>query len=166
MRIEERGNVLILRATPGCMWTFGLWFLAGGVLAMVMTFAASNAQGLEWWERSLAFAIGLACTAAGFFVIVSAPAVHAVFDRTSGRAVVTTTGLRSRSRVAFHCGDVCLVDLKQGEDGDGDPIYQVRLWLRDGRAILLHSQPMHGREWCTVRAEMIRRFLGIDAAQA
>lgn len=161
MRIEERGNILTARATPGCMWIFGFWFVAGGVLAMSMTFLASNAHELAWWERLFAFTIGAACAAAGLIVILGAPAIHAVFDRTSGRAIVTTTGLRSRQRIEFACRDVCVVDLQQEQDSDGDPMYRVRLWLRDGRAILLQSQAMHGREWCAVRAEMIRRFLGI-----
>jgi hypothetical protein len=163
VRIEERGNVLIAQATPGCVWIFGLWFVAGGALAIVMTFAAYNAHELAWWERLLTLVIGTACTAAGLFVIVGAPAVRAVFDRTSGRAFVTTTGLRTRTRVEFACGDVCVVDLREEKDSDGDPMYQVRIWLRDGRTILLQSQPVHGLAWCAVRADAIRRFLGVKA---
>jgi hypothetical protein len=123
VRIEERGNVLIAQATPGCMWLFGLWFLAGGVLAMVMTFAATNVHELAWWEQSFAFLIG----------------------------------------VEFACKDVSIVDLKEKKDSDGDPMFQVRIWLRDGRTILLQSQPVHGREWCAARADAIRRFLGLAA---
>ena len=161
MRIDERGHVLTVRATPGCVWIFGLWFVAGGVLAMAMTFLANNADTLAWWERLLAFTIGAACAAGGLFVILQAPAIHAVFDRTTGRAIVTTTGLRARERLEFGCRDVSLVDLQEDKDSDGDPMYRVRIWLRDGRKILLHSQPMHGRDWCAARAETIRRFLGL-----
>ena len=163
VRIKECGNVLIAQATPGCMWLFGLWFLAGGVLAMVMTFAATKLHELAWWERSFAFLIGVACAAAGLFVIVGAPAIRTVFDRSSGRAVVTRRGLRTRSRVEFACKDVSIVDLKEEKDSDGDPMFQVRIWLRDGRTILLQSQPVHGREWCAERADAIRRFLGLAA---
>ena len=162
MRIHEQGNVLTAQATPGCLWIFGLWFVAGGTLGLVMTFAASNAHELAWWERVFAFGMSAGCAAAGIFVIVGAPAIRAVFDRTNGHAVVTTTGLRARSRVEFACRDVCVVDLKEEKDSDGDPMYQVRLWLRDGRSILLQSQPAHGREWCAARADAIRRFLGVD----
>ena len=165
MRVEERGNVLMARATPGCIWIFGLWFVAGGVMAMLMTFIATNANELAWWERLFVFTIGAGCALAGAFIIVGAPAIRAVFDRTSGRAIVTTTGPRGRSRVEFACRDVCVVDLKEDKDSDGDPMYRVRLWLRDGRAVLLQSQPVHGREWCAVRAEMIRRFLGVKPAR-
>jgi hypothetical protein len=161
VHIEERGNVLIAQATPGCMWIFGLWFVAGGVLVMVVTFAASNAHELAWWERLLAFVIGVSHAAGGLYVIIGAPAIRAVFDRTSDRAVVTTSGLRGRSRFEFACRDVSIVDLKEEKDSDGDPMYRVCLWLRDGRTILLQSQPMHGREWCAVRADAIRRFLGV-----
>jgi hypothetical protein len=166
MNVEERGNVLTARATPGCVWIFGFWFVAGGVLAMVMTFAASNASDLVWWERLFTFSIGVGCAAAGLFVILGAPAIRAVFDRTSGRAIVTTTGLRERSRVEFACRDVCVVDLAEEKDSDGEPMYRVRLWLRDGRVILLQSQPVHGLEWCARRADVIRRFLGIRPPRA
>jgi hypothetical protein len=162
MRIEQRGNVLIARATPGCMWILGLWFVAGGVLGMAMTFLASNAHELEWWGRLLVFSIGAGCAAAGLFVIAGVPAIRSVFDRASGRAIVTTAGLRTRSRVEFACRDVCVVDLEQTKDSDGDPMYRVRVWLRDGRAILLQSQPMHGRDWCAARADAIRHFLGVQ----
>lgn len=161
MRIEQRGDVLIVRATPGCMWIFGLWFVAGGLLAMVMTFAASNAHELAWWERLFAATIGVACAAAGVWVIVGAPAVRAVFDRATGHVVVTTTGLRTRSRVEFACRDVRIVDLKEEKDSNGYPMYQVRVRLRDGRAVVLQSQPVHGRDWCGARADAIRRFLGL-----
>jgi hypothetical protein len=57
---------------------------------------------------------------------------------------------------------VCIVDLKQEKDSDGDPMYRVRLWLRDGRAVVLQSTPMHGRDWCSARADAIRRFLGLS----
>ena len=166
MRIDERGNVLTARAAPGCIWIFGLWFVAGGVLAMLMTFVATNAHELAWWERLLAFSIGAACAVAGLFVIFGALMVHAVFDRTTNRALVTTTGLRARTRVEFACSDVVLVGLKVEKDGDGDPMYRVQLSLRDGRLILLQSQPTRGRQWCAARAEVIRRFLGLSPAQS
>jgi hypothetical protein len=57
---------------------------------------------------------------------------------------------------------VCIVDLEEGKDSDGDRMYQVRLWLRDGRAVVLQSAPVHGRDWCSARAEAIRRFLGLS----
>ena len=143
------------------MWIFGLWFVAGGVLAMAMTFLASNAHELAWWERLFAFVIGAACASAGLFVILGAPAIHAVFDRTSGRAIVKTMSIRARQRVEFACRDVYVVDLEEEKDSDGDPMFRVRLWLRDGRRIPLQSRPMHGREWHALRAQMIRRFLSI-----
>jgi hypothetical protein len=165
MRIEERGNILTTRTTPGCLWLFGLWFVAGGLLGTVGTFFATNAHEVSWLTRAFVLITSACCAAAGLGIIITAPAVHAVFDRTSGRGVVTTAGLRNRSRIEFACRDVCGVELKEEKDSDGDPMYQIRIWLRDGRAIPLQSQPAHGLAWCAVRADAIRRFLGVKPSR-
>jgi hypothetical protein len=66
------------------------------------------------------------------------------WTRSSGRGIVTTTGLRSRLRIEFACRDVVVVINRKEQGSDGDPTYQIRLWLRGGRTIPLYSQPVHG----------------------
>jgi len=160
MRVIVRGPRLVVRDTPGCFWLFGLWFVAGGVLATAMPFVATNAHELAWWERLLSAGLGLGVAGAGVYVLAEAPAIRAEFDRERDRARVVTRGLLRRTELEIRCSDVTLVELREERDSDGDATYLIRLRLRDGRAVPLQSRPMYGRTWAEARAAPLREFFG------
>jgi hypothetical protein len=166
MRIERHGTALLVRDTPGCFWLFGLWFVAGGAFAIALPFIATNAGELAWWERALAALIGLAVLAGGLYVIGEAPAVRAELDPAADRGVVTTRALWRRERAEFRCSDVVFVELKEERDSDGDPLFQLRCRLRDGRVLPLQSRPAYGREAAAARQAQLREFLGMTTASA
>jgi len=47
----------------------------------------------------------------------------------------------------------------QSKDGDGDPMYRLRLWLRGSDSLWLQAQAAHGETAARERAARIRRFL-------
>ena len=51
-------------------------------------------------------------------------------------------------------------------DSDGDPMYQLRLWLAGSESLWLQAQAVHGGE-ARVReqAERVRHFLRLDDVQ-
>lgn len=161
MRITEHDEVLTIRDRPGALWVLGLWFVAGGVLAMLMVFVATNAHELRWWERVLAFAIGAGVFGAGVFTIYHAPATLTILNRRSGDALMRIRGFRRREDLVFRCRDVIVVEMHEEKDSDGDPCWQLRLGMRHGRSLPLHSMHRHGRDWCEARRREIREFLGL-----
>ena len=162
MRISERGDVLTITDRPGLVWFLGLWFIAGGVMAMALVFLATNAPDMEWWERTIAFAIGAAVFAAGVFVLANSPTIITVLNRSTGVASMHVRGLRTNERIAFRLRDIIVVEMRESKDSDGDPCYHLRLGLRTGRVLPLHSMDLHGRESCDAERERIRRFLALE----
>jgi len=162
MRVSELGDRLVVSSTPGCLWLFGLWFVAGGALAVFATCFATNAHELSWWARLAALGVGVAALAAGVFIVAQAPAVRTELDRAADRGVVISRALGRAARVEeFRCSDVRGLEVHEARDGDGDATFQLRLWLRDGRVVALHGNVSYGREWVEARAAPIRRFLGL-----
>jgi hypothetical protein len=63
----------------------------------------------------------------------------------------------------FSLGDARAVEIVRSADSDGDPMFQLRLWLVESRALWLQAQPTHGEERARENAAQLRRFLGLRA---
>jgi hypothetical protein len=160
VRITERGTTLVVQDTPGCFWLFGLWFVAGGALALAMPFIAVNRDDVSGWAKALSIGIGVATVAAGLFVIRTSPSIRTEIDPARGRVRVTTrVAWRAPRTEEFALGDVGVLQVLPARDSDGDTYYTLRLLLADGRAIPLHRRSAYGKEWIEARAARIRQHL-------
>ena len=153
---------MVARDRPGCLWLFGLWFVAGGVLATLMPFVAVNRSEVPWWGRLLAVVIGLTTLAGGLFTIRAHPETTAELDRGSGFGRVRTRGFaRATTTATFPLADVRALEVTTERDSDGDPLYRTRLWLADSRALWLQANAVYGAESVQAQAARIRGFLGL-----
>lgn len=161
MRISRDGSTLVISDRPGCLWGLGLWFIAGGTLGIVMLFVATNAHELVWWERVLVVVISVGCAAGGVYTLRTAPAIETVLDRDRDVGSMRIRGLGARELLQFRCRDVILVEIHQETDSDGDPCYQLRLGLKSGPPLPLHSVHRHDRDGCERQRREIHDYLGL-----
>jgi hypothetical protein len=149
MRIIETDSRLVLRDVPTVFWLFGLVFVASGAFVL-----ASPLWAAEWRDFRLR-------------------ATVTELDRATNRGSQRVRRLWSRwrgaqgaERTEFALGDARAVEIVQSKDSDGDPMYQLRLWLAGSESLWLHAQAVHGGE-ARVReqAERVRHFLGLDDVQ-
>ena len=159
MRVHVNDTRLVARDLPGCLWVFGLWFVAGGTLAMTLTFLASNASSMSWRDRAITFGLGVACALAGLFVLRTAPMTITTLDRATGRGTLERRGLRRRERSEFSLASVLIADVGVTRDSEGTEVYQLRLQLSDARILPLHAQPYLTRETALAGARQLRQFL-------
>ncbi len=162
MRVTERGTRLVVQETPGCIWIFGSWFVAGGALAMAMPFIAVNRADIAAWGRLVSIGFGAGVAAAGLFTIHAAPAIRTEIDRATGSVRVRSRGPGRRTRVDdFTIRDIGVVQVLPARDSDGDEYYTLRLLLRDGRELALHAQPSYGKDAIERSAQQIRNYVGM-----
>ena len=161
VHISRVGNTLVISDRPGCLWGLGVWFIAGGILAIAMLWLATNAHELVWWERALIFLIGAGCAGGGLYTLRTAPAIETVLDRDRDVGSMRIRGLGAREVLQFRCRDVILVVIHQETDSDGDPCHQLRLGLKSGRPLPLHSVPRHDRDGCERQRREIHDYLGL-----
>ena len=163
MRIVSDRARLTIRSTPGCLWIFGLWFVAGGALAIAMPWIATNRDEISGWARLASVAIGAACAAAGLGIVLHAPALETTVDHPAGRVTHRRRGLLQRREETFPVRDLAGVVVEEGRDGDGDPVFNLLLTRRGGPPLPLLSSEARGREWTAARAGEIATRLGLPA---
>jgi len=160
MKVTERDGTLVVRDTPGCLWLFGAWFVAGGAIALPMPFIAVNRAEVPWWAKAVALGLGIATVSAGLFLIRMSPSTRTEIDRVAGRVRVAKRTPFGATRVEeFAVSDVGVLQVLPGNDSDGDTHYSLRLLLKDGREVPLHAQPAYGKDWVDARATRIRDYL-------
>ncbi|HKR10308.1 MAG TPA: hypothetical protein VJS39_14030, partial [Gemmatimonadaceae bacterium] len=85
------------------------------------------------------------------------------FDRTTGhaRAILRHPFSRRPQIAEFKLDEMRAIEIRTSVDTDGDPMYQLRLWLSGSRVIELQSQPSHGRERAEAHAATLRSALAL-----
>ena len=166
MRIREVDGRMEIVDTPGCLWLFGLVFVGSGLFVLSVPFTSAQWATFALWVRAAILTIGAAHLSAGLWTVRRHAATQTELDRSAGRGThrVRQPGARAPIVTAFALADVRAVDLRHDKDSEGDPMFQLRLWLSGSRVLLLQSQPVHGEAQARENAERIRRFLGLAPA--
>jgi hypothetical protein len=168
MRLIESRDRLVLRDVPGVLWVFGLVFVASGSFVLTAPFWADEWRDFGVWQRLAMLAIGVAHVGGGLFTAGQPRATVTELDRAKGRGAQRVRrfwsrwdGASSSAPAEFPLGDVRAVEVVRSKDGDGDPVFQVRLRLAQGESLWLQAQPASGEARATENAERVRRFLGL-----
>src|SRR5688572_149921 len=168
MRIIETDSRLVLRDVPTVFWLFGLVFVASGSLVLASPLWASEWRELRLWVRLAILTIGVAHLAGGLYVAGQMRATVTELDRATSRGSQRVRRLwsRWRRRTEFALDDARAVEVVQSRDSDGDPTYQLRLWLTGSESLWLQAQAVHGGE-ARIRehAERVRHFLRLSDVQ-
>ena len=169
MRIIESGSRLVLRDVPIGLWLFGLVFVASGSFVLTVPLWAPEWRDFQLWVRLAILTIGVAHLAGGLYMAGQARATVTELDRATNRGSQRVRRLWSRwrgahgaERTEFALGDARAVEIVHSKDGDGDPMYQLRLWLAGSESLWLQAQAVHGEARVREQAERVRHFLRLD----
>lgn len=144
MRITREGGQITLRDRVAPYWALGLFLLSGGVLGIAMPLGlANNAGELQPWERLTSLGIGIGVSAGALWWLAQNPATELRLDLTRRLLTVVRSGVLGRQvrRLAFN--ELEAVELVQGADSDGDPMWRSAARLRSGELVLLSELWSH-----------------------
>ena len=166
MRISETADCLTLRDVPMGIWLLGMAFVASGAFVLSIPFWSRDWQLFGGWERVAVILIGAGHLAGGSYTVLRATATRTELDRSSGmgRHTVRLAWWLGTRRAQFALADARAVEIVRSADNDGDPIFQLRLWLAGSRHLWLVGQPVRGEERVLAHAERIRAFLGLTTS--
>jgi hypothetical protein len=147
MRFVREAGLITLRDRPAPYWALGFFLLTGGVLSIGMTLGiATNAIDLDPWQRLASLAVGVGVTAGGIWWLAQNPATEVRLDLTRRLLTLVCSGVQGRRVRQVHFSELACVEVVQGKDSDGDPIWRPAIRLGSGELVLLshlwsHDEP-------------------------
>jgi hypothetical protein len=161
VRITRHGGLISIRDQAAPFWALGLFLLAGGVVALAMPLGlATNAAGLSLWERLACVALGVGVSAGALWFLRQSPATHAQLDLTRRHLRIIRLGLSGRHVRELPLDDLERVEVEQGTDSEGGPVWRPAVRLRSGELVLLSELWSHHQagveEAATVVADACR----------
>jgi hypothetical protein len=144
VRIKHNGGLITIRDQPAPFWALGLFLLAGGVVAVVMPLGlATNADSLAPWERLASIGVGLGVVAGALWWLSRSPATLVQLDLTRRRLRLVRFGLAGRHVRQLSFDDLESVEVEQGTDDEGGPIWRPIARVRSGRPVTLSELWSH-----------------------
>jgi hypothetical protein len=167
MRITETGPRLLVADVPRAVRGLGVVFVASGLFVLTLPFTLDEWSRVGPWVRTAVFSIGLAHLAGGLWTFLTAAATRTELDRATGvathRVAHPWPGRATSPPTRFQLADVRSVEVVRSKDSDGDPVFQLRLWLAGSRGLWLQALPAAGESRAEERAARLRAFLGLGA---
>jgi hypothetical protein len=121
---------------------------------------ATNADSLAPGERFASIVVGLGVVAGALWWLSRSPATLVQLDLTRRRLRLARFGLAGRHVRQLSFGDLESVEVEQGTDDDGEPIWRPIVRLRSGEPVTLSQLWSHDeatvREAVAVVAEACR----------
>jgi hypothetical protein len=146
VRLDHSLDRTIVRDIPRGMWAFGSVFVLSGLAVLVGLAGSREWASFSMWVRLAILALGVSHLIAGVYSVWRYEATVTTFDHRTGEGSheVRRPFRRATTVTRFRVADVRTIELRRHADSDGDPMYQLRLWLAESRALPLQGQPAHG----------------------
>ena len=145
------------------MWSLGIVFVATGAFVLSAPLWSGDWRAFGPWDRVVLIAIGLAHLAGGLVSTLRPRATETALDQTTGTVIqkVRRFWPLTEDTARFPLDDARAVEIVRSADSDNDPMFQLRLWLAESRALWLQAQPVYGEARARHEAIRLRRFLGL-----
>jgi hypothetical protein len=164
VRITRSGGKITIRDRPGPSWGLGLFLFAGGVLAMAMPLGlATNAGELQPWERLASFGIGLGVSGGAIWWLQRSSGTRVELDLARRRLRVVRFGIAGRQVRELAFGEMGTVQVEEGADSEGDPVWRPAALLRDGETLRLSVLWSHDRLRVDEAARIMAEACGLPS---
>jgi hypothetical protein len=126
MKTRLEGNRLIIRDQPSGFWLFYSFFIAGGLMALVLSLSAAP----DWTTTIIGSVIGLGNIAGGLYMLRREPASIVEIDKTAGEIRVCRWYPIGRRRQTYPLSTLSGAGVEITEHSEGGSVYRPRLCFR------------------------------------
>ncbi|MEK7723297.1 MAG: hypothetical protein AAB336_03035 [Acidobacteriota bacterium] len=118
MKVFQTSDTLIIKENPGCLWIFGLFFAAFGVLFVYGAFNGFVIFGIQTpWAANLTFLLGLLGIGIGIWTIYKTPISNLEIDKTQNQVSLTRWGIFGKQTIFYNFDEIerfCLLENAEG----------------------------------------------------
>ncbi len=161
MKITQHTTTnLIVKDSAGCLWLFGLFFVAiAGTFVIGLMGAFNNLHELNQLEQTAAWIVSLAGVAAGIWIIYSNPVIKTDFDKREGVVKINKRGFMKNEKENYPFIEIKDIIVNESKDDDGDPIFSVDIKFISGKTTALTKTWLRNREYLQKVIDEIKDFL-------
>jgi hypothetical protein len=144
-RIQHDERRTVVRDVPRGLTIFGMVFVCSGSVVLTSATHGESWNHFVLWERLSVIAIGLAHFWGGCWLVCRRLDTRTTFDHATGEGVhvVRRPYFGEPIITHFKLDDIRTIEIVTSQDSDGDPMYQLVLWLAGSRRLALQV-PEHG----------------------
>ena len=144
MKIAEKGNELIIKETPGCLWLVGLFFaIIGAAFVYGSLGGYSNYKDAETWVLAIHFLGGSAAIATGYWLIFQAPVTKITIDRDTKTLTYSKRGLFKKTENIYSFDQIKQFRSIEVIDNEGDTVWALGMELTSGVTVKISSLPIN-----------------------
>jgi hypothetical protein len=123
MKTRIEGDRLIIRDQPFGFWLFYTFFIAGGLMALVLSLSAAP----DTTTAIIGSVIGLGNITGGLYMVKREPASIVEIEKTSGEVRVCRWYPFGKRQRAYSVSAITGVEVEIGEHSEGGSVYRPRL---------------------------------------
>jgi hypothetical protein len=161
MKVFQTPELLIIKENPGCLWLFGSFFAAFGILFIYGAFNGFYIFGTDApWAVSLTFLFGALGLVIGFWTIYKTPISQLYIDKTSNEVILGRWGIFGKRTFVYQFEEIEKFLLIQRIKGHGGLVYDFGLRLQNGENIAVTSLGSHAEDYESKYIYPINVFIG------
>jgi len=158
--IQHTTTNLIIKDSAGCLWLFGLFFVAiAGTFVIGLMGAFNNLNELNQLEQTAAWIVSLSGVAAGIWIIYSNPAIRSDFNKRESVVKITRKSLMRNETESYPLADIKDEVVKESKDDEDSPIFSVEMILSAGRTTALTKTWLRNKEELEKVVDQIKNFI-------
>ena len=158
MKTRIEGDRLIIRGQPFGFWLFYSFFIAGGLMALVLSLSAAP----DTTTAIIGSVIGLGNITGGLYMVKREPASVVEIDKASGEIGVCRWYPFGKRQRAYSVSAITGVEVEISEHTEGGSVYRPRLCFGKAEFVPVSMFWYQTREPSEAILKEIQAFLGVD----
>ena len=158
MKARLEGDRLIIRDQPFGFWLFYSFFIAGGLMALVLSLSAAP----DTTTAIIGSVIGLGNIAGALYMIKREPASIVEIDKAAGEIRVRRWYPVGKRHKTYPLSSLSAVEVEITEHSEGGSVYRPRFCFDEGESVPLSLFWYQTREPSEAIQKEILAFLGVN----
>jgi hypothetical protein len=158
MKTRLEGNRFTIRDQPFGFWLFYSFFIAGGLMALVLSLSAAP----DTTTAIIGSVIGLGNITGGLYMIKREPASIVEIDKAAGEIRVRRWYPFAKRQKAYSVSAITGVEVEISEHTEGGSVYRPRLCFGKAEFVPVSMFWYQTREPSEAILKEIQAFLGVD----
>jgi hypothetical protein len=161
MKVFQTSDHLIIKENPGCLWLFGAFFAAIGILFLYGAFNGFVIFGIQTpWTVFFTCLLGILSIFIGLLTIYKTPIHQLEILKDENKVILITWSIPGKRKEVYQFEEIERFCLIESQNQLGTSNWNFGLELKNGNKILVTSLGKHPEDYESKYVQPINIFIG------